>query len=76
MFGMGKSVPGLEPPKISEPMRTLFFELHAGPRRISDHDERPDTRPIEAPRRNIAEISPCKSGGIHTRPGIPGGPNS
>ena len=36
-------------------MWTLFFELHAGPWRTEGHDKRPDTRPIEAPRRNVAE---------------------
>ena len=51
----GKPVPGLEPTKLSEPMWTLFFELHAGPWRTTGHDKRPDTRPIEAPRRNVAE---------------------
>ena len=51
----GKPVPGLEPTKPSEPMWTLFFELHAGPWRTTGHDKRPDTRPIEAPRRNVAE---------------------
>ena len=51
----GKPVPGLEPTKLSEPMWTPFFELHAGPWRTTGHDKRPDTRPIEAPRRNVAE---------------------
>ena len=55
MFGMGKTVPRLEPTKHSEPMWTLFFELHAGPWRKAGHDKRPDTRPIEAPSQNVAE---------------------
>jgi hypothetical protein len=46
--GRGKPVPGLEPFKLSEPMWTLFFELHTGPWPISGHIMRPDTRPIEA----------------------------
>ena len=41
--------------KLSEPMWTLFFELHTGPWRKSGHDKRPDTRPIDAPSRNVAE---------------------
>lgn len=51
----GKPVPGLEPTKLSEPIWTLFFELHAGPWRTTGHDKRPDTRPIEAPSRTVAE---------------------
>ena len=30
----GKPVSGREQPKLSEPMWTLFFELHAGPWRV------------------------------------------
>jgi hypothetical protein len=37
-------------------------------RGASGHDERPDTRPIEAHSRDVAEKITCKSGGIHTRP--------
>lgn len=51
----GKPVPGLELTKLSEPIWTLFFELHAGPWRTTGHDKRPDTRPIEAPSRTVAE---------------------
>ena len=76
MFRMGKPVPGLELPKLSEPMWILFFELHTGPWHIAGHDKRPDTRPIEAPIREAVKKSSCKTGGIHTRPGIAGGSNS
>ncbi|MGB5076774.1 MAG: hypothetical protein WBO17_04780 [Sphingorhabdus sp.] len=46
---MGKTSPGARASKLSEPMWTLFFELHAGPWQISGHIKRPDTRAIEAP---------------------------
>jgi hypothetical protein len=45
-----------------------FFELHNGPWQTSGHSERPDTRAIEAPSRCTVRKSPCKTGGIHTRP--------
>ena len=47
MFRTVKPVPGLELSKLSEPMWTLFFELHAGPWRKAGHDKRPDTRPMK-----------------------------
>lgn len=38
------------------------------PARGASRDQRPDTRPIEAPRCKRSRKNPCKAGGIHTRP--------
>jgi hypothetical protein len=38
------------------------FELHTGPVACSDHDQRPDTRPIEAPSRRKSENHLAKLG--------------
>ena len=65
---MGKTSPGARASKLSEPMWTPSLELHTG-HVAEGHDQRPDTRPIEVPAcQDPLEESPCKTGGIHTRP--------
>ena len=67
-FRIGKTSPGARASKLSEPMWTASLELHTG-HVAEGHDQRPDTRPIEVPAcRDPLEESPCKTGGIHTRP--------
>ena len=51
-------------------MWTLFFKLHTGARGTG-HDQRPDTRPIEATMlQKKLEETHCKVGGIHKRAGF------
>jgi hypothetical protein len=67
MFRMGKTSPGVRAAKLSEPMWTLFFELHTGPWRTSGHIKRRDTRAIEAPsRENSQKITLQYRGHPHT----------
>jgi len=54
MFRLGMPSPGARASKLSEPMWTLFFELHTGPWQSAGHIMRPDTRAIEAPNRKTS----------------------
>ena len=71
MFRIGKPIPGPEPTKLAEPMWPPSFELHSGPVARSDHDQRPDTRPIDAPSRRKSENRLAKLGASTHGPGFP-----
>ena len=68
MFRMGKPVPGLEPSKLSEPMWTLFFELHTGHVAQATITGLTHDRWKRHADKSPSQESPCKTGGIHTRP--------
>ena len=66
MFRTGKPVPGLEHQSSLNRCGPSFFELHTGPV-ASGHDQRPDTRPIEAPsRKRRRKITLQNRGHPHT----------
>ena len=68
MFRTRQTSPGARAIKSSSLNRcgSSFFELHTGPVAHSDHDQRPDTRPIEARTEESQKITLQNWGHPHT----------